>query len=307
MTIVRILFFFAFCAFSQLFAVAQIEADSREVLSDVNFERGFVLTGPKHDSPSRNELFPGSGKEKPAWRITQWNSQGMLDRISVDEKNITLSDSCKTVQVEKSTGEITLSIAGAKEYERPRKSAAEPWAHLLLEQPSFEKPIRIADVKSIFLELEFELLECTQHGEPDPALHAAQFSWFVYLKNKNPDSKGFHDFLWFGLGIFDSRHEFVPLYAAQDFAVPEGKFIYSLGGRSFLEEKIVPKKAYKIKIDILPELKTALKTAQGRGFLENSRLEEMELDGTNIGWEIPGVIDASIRIRKISLMAYPKK
>lgn len=272
---------------------------SRDVLADGKFEKGFTLTGTNHADKRRQIAF--TEDVKPVWTIAQWNSRGTLDRVELEKESLKLRDDYKSVTLDRKTGAVTLQVDASREYEKPRQSPSEPWVHLLLEQSPFEKPITIKKARAIELELDFELVKCVEHGPSDPGLHAAQFSWYLYLKNTNPNSKGYHDFLWFGLALFDNRYEFVPLYAAQDFAMPEGKFIYTLGSRSVVDEKIKPGKRYKIRLDILPEIEKALKTAKENGFLLHSELADLSFDGTNIGWELPGSFDVEATIHQISV------
>jgi len=274
---------------------------SREVLSDTKFANGFVLTGPLHQSPKRVETFD-QNDVTPAWRMPQWNSKGLLDRVQVDANTVNLVDDYKSVTLNRKTGAINLTVHTSKEYETPRTSSSQPWVHLLLEQSPFEKPIQVKEAAAIWLEVEFELTENRAHGTQDPGLHAAQLSWFLYMKNTNPQSKGFRDFLWFGVSMFDSRHDFVPDYAAQDFAMPNGSFIYTLGSKRFLDQPVKVGKRQTIRIDILDNIREGIETAHQRGFITNTTFDDVILDGTNIGWEIPGTYDVGVTLHKLSIM-----
>ncbi|MGL6227375.1 MAG: hypothetical protein ACRC10_12215 [Thermoguttaceae bacterium] len=264
----------------------------RSVLSDPMFSRGFVVTGPRHESPERRETL--GQKEKPVWRIPQWNSRGSLDQVQIDEETVRLSDSFKSVTLDRKSGAIHLSVDASKDYECPRTQTSDPWIHLLLEQSPFSEPINMERAKEIWVECDFELTRFEEHCDPKNPLYAAQVSWFLYLKNTNSQSKGFHDFVWFGLSLFDNRYDFVPLYAAQDFAVSNGRFIYTLGSQRYLTEKVEVGKRQRIRFDILPEIEQAVKTAHKRGFIPYTLIGDLVIDGMNIGWEIPGVFDVGL-------------
>ncbi|MCL2348202.1 MAG: hypothetical protein FWC50_08060 [Planctomycetaceae bacterium] len=280
--------------------VGKTPEKSREVLADVKFADGFVLTGATHEAPKRIETF-GQNDVTPAWQIAQWHSRGLLDRVQVDDKTVKMTDDDKSVTLDRKTGAINLTVHASKEYDKPRTSPLQPWVHLLLEQSPFRKPVNVADAAAIWVEVEFELTENTAHGPQNPALHTAQVSWFFYLKNTNEQSKGFRDFLWFGVSMFDSRYDFVPDYAAQDFAVPSGSFIYNLGSKRYFDEPVKIGKRQTIRRDILPDIRQAIDTAHERGFIVNTTLNDIVLDGTNIGWEVPGTYDAGITLHKLSV------
>jgi len=277
------------------------EEKSWEVLTDVKFTQGFELTGPLHESPKRIETF-GQKDVKPAWRMPQWNSKGLLDRVKIDKETISLTDDYKSVTLDRKTGAINLTVHTSKEYDTPRTSGSQPWVHLLLEQSPFTKPIKVNEAAAIWVEVEFELTEYKEYGAQDPNLHAAQLSWFLYLKNTNTESKGFHDFVWFGLSLFDSRHDFVPDYAAQDFAMPNGSFIYSLGTRRFFDTPVKVGERKTIRHNILDNIREGIETAHKNGFITNTTFDDVILDGMNIGWEVPGTYDVGATLYKLSVV-----
>ena len=281
------------------------EENTRELLADVKFEQGFVLTGATHGAPQRVETF-GQKDETPVWRMPQWNSKGLLDRVQIDDNTVSLTDDYKSVTLDRKDGAINLTVHASKEYATPRTSPSQPWVHLLLEQSPFKQPVRVADTAAIWVEVEFELTENTAHGPQNPSLHAAQLSWFLYLKNTNQQSKGFRDFLWFGVSMFDSRYDFVPDYAAQDFAMPNGSFIYTLGSKRYFDIPVEIGKRRKIRHNILNDISEALETAHKRGFMTNTTIDDVVLDGTNIGWEVPGVYDVGVTLYKLSVTVVEK-
>jgi hypothetical protein len=51
-------------------------------------------------------------------------------------------------------------------------------------------------------------------------------------------------------------------------------------------------------------LREALETAWQRGFLtESKNLADYRISGMNIGWEVPGIFDVEMQLRKLSLKA----
>jgi hypothetical protein len=290
---------------SALLLAEETAKKTREVLTDTKFAKGFALTGATHAAPMRVETF-GQKDVTPEWRMPQWTSKGLLDRVQVDEDTVRLTDDYKSVTLNRKTGAINLSLDTSKEYDPPRTSTSQPWVHLLLEQPRFQKPIKVSETAEIWAEVEFELTKNKEHGTNDPNIHAAQLSWFLYLKNTDPESKGFHDFVWFGLSMFDSRHDFVPDYAMQDFAQPNGSFIRSLGTKRFFDEPLKVGERRTIRFNIREEIREAIALAHKNGFIVNTTFDDVVLDGTNIGWEVPGTYDVGATLHKISVTVVEK-
>lgn len=300
--------FFIIGASASFYVFLQAEDPSdktREVLSDLKFAQGFILTGATHQAPVRIETF-GQKDVTPLWRMPQWNSKGLLDRVQVNDETVRLTDDYKSVTLDRKTGAINLTLSTLKEYPAPRTSSSQPWVHLLLEQSPFSKPIRVADAAAIWVEVEFELTENASHGVNDPSLHAAQLLWFLYMKNTNEQSKGFRDFLWFGISMFDSRYDFVPDFAMQDFAMPHGSFIYSLGSKRFFDKPVVLGERRTIRHDILNDIREAIETAHKHGFITHTTLGDVVLDGMNIGWEVPGTYDVGATLHKMSVKVVEK-
>jgi hypothetical protein len=128
----------------------------------------------------------------------------------------------------------------------------------------------------------------------------------LYLTNKNPQSKGLHDFVWFGVSMFDSRYGFVPDYAAQDFAMSNGNFIYTLGSKRYLDKPVKIGERQTIRYDISDDIRKGIETAQRNGFIINTTIDDVTLDGMNIGWEVPGIYDVGVTLYKISLTVHQK-
>jgi hypothetical protein len=106
--------------------------------------------------------------------------------------------------------------------------------------------------------------------------------------------------------MFDSRYDFAPDYAARDFALPNGSFIYTLGGKRYFDKPVAISERQNIRRDILNDLHEAVETAHQRGFITNTTIDDVVLDGTNIGWEVPGVYDAGVTLHKLSVKVVEK-
>ena len=94
----------------------------------------------------------------------------------------------------------------------------------------------IANLERLDLNVSVRLLYDHQNRGPqfNPDIHAAQFQFFLTVQNLNTKSKGFSDYYWFGVSLYDNRREVTSLFAMQDVsqARKQGteKFIYDVPG-----------------------------------------------------------------------------
>lgn len=138
--------------------------------------------------------------------LCQWGTKYNLK--DGDEKTLadryTLSDRSKTLSVDMETFGVTLAVNAAEEYDSFNTSAPSVWPHFLVEQ-NFSQPISVADAKSLTAKLDFKV-DKSEDKRGGEGLHA-QFAWFIYIVDQNPESEGYGNFLWFGLNIFAPPNE----------------------------------------------------------------------------------------------------
>ena len=130
----------------------------------------------------------------------------------------------------------------------------------------------------------------------DPGLHTAQITQFFTIQNRNENSPHFGDFFWFGLPLYDYRYPDIEQYAAEDLGKDDAtkKFIFSVASRELYQGAMHDYQWISIEKNILPLIKNAFSTAQGRGYLQGTNFEELCLTSMNIGWEVPGTFDCGI-------------
>lgn len=282
-----------------------IENTEREILNDTGFTKGFNLLG-LNSSVDGTTVYKkiryGNTLGTPQWQLAQWWSKYNLKdgTESSTDKRYTLKDASKAVSVDMSNYDLTLEVNAEHEFERFNESAPSAWPHLLIEQ-NLKEPVSIASAEKINAKLGFTIDKSDDKRGADGRGFHAQFSWFIYIVDKNPDSPGYGNFLWFGLNIFDSNNEYAGPYASQDTAGGAGNFIYSLGAKTFLDSPITPGKPTEIEIDILPYVKEALEKAAERGFMIGTELNDCSITGTNIGWEVFDRWNVSVTIRDIGI------
>lgn len=283
--------------------------DSREMITDPRFERGFRLIEP---APGKRLVY-GTWPEArpdlpPAWDLDQWSSRfplksGVASRLQAGGWES--ENEGKRVVVaprQKPRGDLTLEIRGGNEYGRRARRDGEPWPHLLVEQ-QFTQPPRLDQLKHLRLRLECRLLHCRRFDTPDYSRdrHAAQFQLFLQIQNLNSASVGYGKLLWFGVPFYDDRHRFVPEFAARDTA-GTNMFIFTIDGKTVSSESTHDLQWIRTDIDLLPHIHRGLDRARTRGFLAESRNDaDYKVSGMNLGWELPGLFDAAMQIRNLGL------
>jgi hypothetical protein len=293
----------------------------REFLADPAFERGFTLTAASHPSPKVEigvlQTKPGPESDGPAWRMAQWGTRELLEPGFCQEMGDgqwVAKNRAKEVIVkrfgERKTG-LRLEVHGDYEYDGRMRAAGEPWPHLLIEQ-RFDKPIVPKDRKTLTFSMEARIPLCKpapwSEGRRDPGLHTAQVSAFWTVHNVTKGNPDCGDMIWFGIPVFDARHEIPPEYYALDTGKADatGKFICLLDGRRFWKHRTGDGSWQELDTDLLPLLREALTLAQQHGYLKNTAYEDLSIDSFNLGWEIPGPYDAAFEFRGLSMRGEDK-
>ncbi|MFR6055749.1 MAG: hypothetical protein ACLUHK_04010 [Eubacteriales bacterium] len=273
------------------------------VIADGTFKDGFNLLGTNSATDGTTvfkKIKYGSSLGSPKWKLCQWGTKYNLK--DGDEKTLadryTLSDRSKTLSVDMETFGVTLAVNAAEEYDSFNTSAPSVWPHFLVEQ-NFSQPVSVADAKSLTAKLDFKV-DKSEDKRGGEGLHA-QFAWFIYIVDQNPESEGYGNFLWFGLNIFAPPNEVAGGYSSQDTAGGLGNYIYSLSADTFMEEMPAAGKETHVSFDFLPYIESGLAAAKEKGFMPGTDLEDCYITGTNIGWEVFDRWDVSITIEEIGI------
>ena len=288
----------------------EAEYDEVSVFTDSGYSQGFNIRG--LDSTSDSGIVKVVDYFKtgltPKWQLAQWWSKYNLKNgeETFDEETsvYTLEDESKKVQVDLAAGSITLGLNAGVEYEAANTAAPSRWPHLLLSQ-DMSTPMFIGDADKVHASLNFTVTK-SQKADPAAAFQG-QFAWFIYIKDTNPQSPGYNNFLWFGLNIYDTTKIYAPSTAMQDTAGGPGNYIYSLGSQQFIAGRVRAGQNVSFEIDILPHVGEALAKAQSEGFMMGTTVADCSISGTNIGWEIFDRWDLEITIYDIGVNILKKK
>ena len=282
-------------------------AQERELVRDPHFQNGFCLLEPKPGKRVVYSELKGLTQAKPVWDLAQWSSKLPVepgDCLPVSPR-LVCSNSAKRVVVEApggSAADLSLAVNAGAEYSRPRKSASEPWVHLLVQQ-DFENPPTLGGLGALNFHLEARLKRSALVNSNDysPSLHAAQYFVYFTVANRNPKAAGYGECLWFGIPIYDNRHRLVPAYEAQDFGETK-LFIFTPASESFARGSTHDGDWVTFERNLLPLMHEGLEHAWAKGFIKGSKdLTDYQPLGIFIGWEVPGMFDVDLQIRNLSL------
>ncbi len=59
----------------------------------------------------------------------------------------------------------------------------------------------------------------------------------------------------------------------------------------------------RLQIDVTEHMKEAVRDAQAKGYLRDSRAEDIVLENTNLGWEVTGTFDVGLTFYRLSVDA----
>ncbi len=292
-----------------------------DLLRDPDFRQGFWV----NDRTGKEQALRWNKEQAPEWHTAQPHSKSCFADAAFcnfRKTGLTFRDEFQTLIVhpDNNDADIVLGVNAVKEYGGVWRKPGDPWPHLYLQQ-DVSRPSRgndssqptIADLARLEMAISVRLLYDRQVKSPerDPTLHAAQFQFFVTVQNLNRRSKGFGDYYWFGVSLYDNRRPVTNLFAAQDKSQARKKgtekFIYDVGIAPFTSEVVAKRNWVAVHGDILPHIRAGLAECWKRGFLPDSRDQaDYRIGGVFFGWEVPGLNDAAMAVKNLSLVAAAK-
>ncbi len=291
-------------------------------LYDPTFENGFTVSayasnlaqvylGEIHYDQTEAQ-YDAAGGAQPSWVMAQWGCENNIAPSAIAAKGQDGYWQYKTdtlqFDVNTETGALRMGVDAGEEYESPRVDGQE-WPHLLIEQGNLASHTPyLSEMDSLVLTIDYTLekSENLMGDSYNSGLHAAQFQWYVTVQNMNPASPDYGDMIWFGLQMYDNRHEYTPSSLAVDGGKDDasGKAIYVVGATLYLPDatKVGVKNGFSY--DILPQLQIALRKSQnfdGVEVFQNTSFSDLKITSMNLGWELPGTFDAAVSVEKVGI------
>ena len=307
------------CVVFSLALAGVVRAEQISLIADSDFQRGFEVLDPTPGAlvVQGNLQWDASGGA-PIWQLGQWDSQSTIFGVTPTQHP---SGAWEYANADKQViagggpgateSDLVLTINGQNEYGGTFRSISDPWPALLVQQSISEpgghlgnQAPSIAEMASLNFQIEARLLFDNQitSGGYDSSIHASQYNIFYTVQNLNPASSGYGDFLWFGTALYDDRFDVTGKVVLVDGFTQ--KLIYSVGIEPFTSEKIADGNWMTIHGNLLPHIKAGLQEAWNRGILLDSQdLADYKIGGVNLGWEMPGLNNASLQIRNYSVTA----
>lgn len=297
------------------------------LLKDPNFKRGFNIRGlggaPERCGVEMEATFGQS--EKPCWNYSQWAAkynlanpnEGTITEYRQGVFEMKTPTNCLLVDTNQKCLDFTCITTNC--YTHHRTSLSDPWQHLLIETnfTDVQNPApycMVKNLRSLTISGKVKLLNFEDHmGEAfDENIHAAQFLLYLTIHNANKNSKGFGEMIWFGVNFFDNRHEWSEYSAMFDVGtqclmVGIGNRPVFPGGNSFFDDgRIVfgeESPEYSFEIEAASKIRKAYFTAREEGYFQNTEFEDLCVSGMNMGWEMPGTYNVSMRVRDFDITA----
>lgn len=283
-----------------------------KIIHDGNFDGDFSVLNVSNSNPVQVGILRFDN-EKPGidtvWKLAQWSSKYNIAaaKLQQSKKQYFYENKGKriTKEIDKNQNTLILSVNGSNEFNKPRKNG-QSWPHLLIEQDTFDS-LGINKYKSIHFTIDVMISKCENkmNDSFNQELHCAQTTAYFIVSDRNVDSKGYGDYFWFGMPIFDSRYEYPPGAAVKDrgAAGTSGKLIYTPPGKDFLTQNLMDGNWEKISLDILPYIKKAFFEGKESGYLTDSKWEDLKITSFNLGWEVTGTFDVEMKIKNLSCNA----
>ena len=292
--------------------VNSLAVTPKPLFLDMRFRKGFLLSYPDSSKGRTVEavLDFGDPNNKPVWRLCQWGTKHSLANakcLRFHNYDIAYENKGKKVLVGAENSvkrDLILQINGKAEYGQMVRRHGESWPHLLIEQDDVDIHF-FRFVNQIHLHLEANLLK-SEHFELDgytPNLHTAQFQLTLIVQDRNRESAGYGDFIWFNVQIYDERYRSSPLYSAKDTADPSAKMIYAPPTHVYTNESLHDGQWIKFDKGLYPFIQEALSEARRKGYLQTSPSnDDFAISSVILGWEVPGISSIQMQVRDLSLV-----
>lgn len=284
--------------------------DTFKLVADPDFRGGFYLLDPKGGQRRIvAKLVSGEPSDETVWYMAQWNSRYSLKEAEfreLESGGVEYVNEANRVIINPGESELILGVNSYIEYDgRARTKPQDPWVHLLVEQDfDVDNAPSLAEMEAVNFTITARLNHSERYHSDNysTGLHAAQFLIHFIVQNRNPGSRGYGDFYWFGIPLYDDRYTFAPRYEAQDFAVQQGKFIFTPGTKAYTDKSFNDGEWVTIEKNVLPFILEGLNAAWEKGYLKDSRnLDDYFISNMNMGWEVPGLFNVEMHVRHLDI------
>ena len=295
------------------------------LLQDEGFERGFYVGRVKNTASSlENGLFQDycETDETPLWIISpHWARFDLVDDRDTTTDKYTIKDTAgaNTVTYNPDEKSLTMRVNATKIYEGKPHIAEEYewWPHLLVAQNSSISPVDVernsAAADRMFVEID---IRCLDFKDSPVREGAVQPSFMTYFYLRTPKAPG--QLIWFGIDFLNGTSAnkgtgagWSPDSAAHQYMYKIRQAVF-YGGieNSFNPENgvIVTGEEWKsVRFDVTPHIEQAVTWAnRDNVFGVPVTLEDMYIEGVNIGYETWGNFDYTMEFKNFNMVSYTK-
>ena len=291
---------------------------AKNLILDNKFTQGMEMLG--HINNGGKDWLSGyymtlgdtTDTSKTQWQLAEWLSKSTLAHGTESNANYTYTkdgdthtykNDHKLVAINPVEGSLTLGVNGIAEYgdaERPLAgTGTNNWAHLLAAYSSqIVKLDTITDTK-VYIDFKIDsLVQSTAFTPTVPGEQAAQFVLYFVIRNDMDK-----DYVWFGIPLYDNREEDDPFVYGELFQwdIASSSIIYSVPKNEYFETQPIVGERYTKLIDIDDSIKYCTQQLVAQGvWPSNTSRENLSLEFSNIGWEVPGTINCQATIYNFS-------
>ncbi len=292
-------------------ALAQEENGMKNMIQDADFRQGATIISPAKPLRMVGKLpLSDMPDAQSIWLVTQWHSKCNIRTIPlvIEDGAYVYKNEYKTVARDPD-GTLTLRVNASEEYSRVRESIQDPWVHLYFEQ-RFAEPHPIGDAEEMRMQVKFAVphfRDATPDGKTDPSVHAVIAMVYIILKDMNPESPAFGQYINFCVMLYDNRTGVTP----EDWFVDTGynpqdatqMMIYQMDSSEYVDPVYADGTWHTVDFDPLPFFKKALAISQEQGCMVGSKFEDISVSSVFFGFEMPGMMDCEIKIKDLFLGA----
>jgi hypothetical protein len=312
-----------FAAIAGLFSPAACRCSGAEgektldLIADPSFQRGFVAKNPTGD---QRQIVQWNQAQPPVWATAQHSSKSSfadLHHYDFHANGCSFRDEYQSLLVHPQDGDIVFGVNGLREFGGVYREKGAPWPHQYLHQrisnPAGhlgEASPRLTEMQRLDLTIRVRLLYDHENRGPkyDPHVHAAHFLLFFTVQNLNRRSKGYGDYYWFNIALYDSRSKLTSLFVMQDKSSPQKKgtekLMYDVGIAPFTSAIVADGNWVTVQGDLLPHICAGLQEAWKRGYLPDSHdMSDYRIGEAILGWEVPGLNDVAISVKDLRVAA----
>lgn len=286
------------------------EGENMNIILDPDFSDGGIVYSPSKPMRMSGKIaLSDQNAEWPKWLITQWNSRNNVIRTELQKTdgNFIYQNEFKTVARD-ADGTLTLRVQGGEEYERVRTSLLDSWVHLYFEQRyQTSYPLRGSDTARLNLSFSIPYFEdCTPEGELNPNLHAVISVFYILLKDENPASPSYEQYINFCVMLYDNRtgvtKEETHMDSGQNPIDATNMLVYTMNSEVYADPVYADGAWHDIDVDLMPYFRRALQLAQQKNCMMGTKFEDLAISSVFFGFEVPGMMNCEMKLKNLSLV-----